>query len=262
MRETDLSGDGESVARRFARWLGQTSLPWLMVLEDLRDMTALDELWPSGPAGRVLVTTADPAPFSGELKALVYPVGLYRPAEAQSYLAARLGPRPVPGRTGTGRRPRVRAAGPGPGQRGHRELGTCPAGTTVTCSPASVSRPRPASGSPAAGAVTWAISAEQADRLAPRHRAGPALARRVPRRPRDSLAVFGTPAACAHITGGDASLTPGRRGPCPRGTARRRAGGPAGVDTAAGRGAGPDEPGGPGGGAGGTDRRRCPAGPR
>jgi len=91
VRETDLSGDGESVARGFARWLGQTRLPWLMVLEDLRDMTALDQLWPSGPAGRVLVTTADPAAFSGELKALVYPVGLYRPAEAQSYLAARLG---------------------------------------------------------------------------------------------------------------------------------------------------------------------------
>ena len=91
VRETDLSGDGESVARRFARWLGRTSLPWLMVLEDVRDMTALDQLWPSGPAGRVLVTTADPAAFSGELKALVYPVGLYRPAEAQSDLAARLG---------------------------------------------------------------------------------------------------------------------------------------------------------------------------
>src|SRR5436305_11436876 len=47
VRETDLCGDGESVARRFARWRGRTSIPWLMVLEDLQDMTAVDGLWPS-----------------------------------------------------------------------------------------------------------------------------------------------------------------------------------------------------------------------
>ena len=51
-----------------------------MVLEDVPDVTVLDGLWPSGPAGRVLVITADPAPFAGEQRALVCPVGLYRPA--------------------------------------------------------------------------------------------------------------------------------------------------------------------------------------
>jgi tetratricopeptide (TPR) repeat protein len=200
VRETDLSGDGESVARGFARWLGQTRLPWLMVLEDLRDMTALDQLWPSGPAGRVLVTTADPAAFSGELKALVYPVGLYRPAEAQSYLAARLG------------RGRCQGAPELAADLGYEPLALAQASAVIASSGMSCQDYRDlfaakresaeaASGSPAAGAVTWAISAEQADRLAPgTARALLSLAafldgRGIP------LAVFGTPAACAHITG-------------------------------------------------------------
>ena len=201
VRETDLSGDGESVARRFTRWLGQTSLPWLMVLEDVRDMTALDELWPSGPAGRVLVTTADPAPFSGGQKALIYPVGLYRPAEAQSYLNARLGP------------DRCSAAAELAADLGYEPLALAQASAVIASSAMSCQDYREqfarkradaeaASGSPAAGAVTWAISAEHAERLAPgTARALLSLAafldgRGIPR------AVFGTPAACAHITGG------------------------------------------------------------
>jgi tetratricopeptide (TPR) repeat protein len=207
VRETDLSGDGESVARRFTRWLGQTSLPWLMVLEDVHDMTALDELWPSGPAGRVLVTTADPAPFSGDQKALIYPVGLYRPAEAQSYLNVRLGP------------DRCSAAAELAADLGYEPLALAQASAVIASSAMTCQDYRErfarkredaeaASGSPAAGAVTWAISAEHAERLAPgTARALLSLAafpdgRGIPR------AVFGTPAACAHITsgtGGDAA---------------------------------------------------------
>src|SRR5260370_37544336 len=56
VRETDLSGDGESIARRFAAWLGRTSQPWLVVLEDLPDLTGMDGCGPSGPAGPLLVT--------------------------------------------------------------------------------------------------------------------------------------------------------------------------------------------------------------
>ena len=201
VRQTDLTGDGESVARRFTRWLGQTSLPWLMVLEDLWDMTAMDELWPSGPAGRVLVTTADPAAFSGEQKALVYPVGLYRPAEAQGYLAARLGPGRSQGA------PELAA------DLGYEPLALAQASAVIASSAMSCQAYRDlfaakresaeaATGSPTAGPVTWAISAEHADRLAPgTARALLSLAafldgRGIPR------AVFGTPAAHAHITTG------------------------------------------------------------
>ncbi len=52
------AGDAESVAARFVDWLGKTSRPWLVVLDDLRDMTDLQGLWPAGPAGRLLITTA------------------------------------------------------------------------------------------------------------------------------------------------------------------------------------------------------------
>jgi tetratricopeptide (TPR) repeat protein len=206
VRETDLSGDGEEVARRFARWLGRTSLPWLMVLEDVEDRAALDELWPAGPAGRVIVTTADPALFS-DLNALIYPVGLYRPAEAHNYLKARLGPQGCAGTTELA------------ADLGYEPLALAQASAVIASSEMACQDYRDqfartreavaaASGSPAAGAVTWAISAGHADRLAPgTARALLSLAafldgRGIPR------AVFGTPAACAHITGatgGDAA---------------------------------------------------------
>lgn len=199
VRETDLSGDGETVARRFARWLGQTSLPWLMVLEDVRDMTALDELWPSGPAGRILATTADPAAFSGDQKALIHPVGLYTPAEAQHYLSGRLGP------------DRCQGAAELAADLGYEPLALAQASAVIAGTPmnchdyrAEFARQRDhagvASGSPAAGAVTWAISAGQADRLAPgTARALLSLAafldgRGIPR------AVFGTQAAAAYLS--------------------------------------------------------------
>lgn len=201
VRETGLSGDGESVARRFVRWLGRTSLPWLMVLEDVPDMTVLDGLWPSGPAGRVLVTTADPAPLAGERQALVCPVGLYRPAEAQTYLAGRLSPGSCQGA------PELAA------DLGYEPLALAQASAVIASSGLSCQDYRDlfasnrgpagaASGSPAAGAVTWAISVEHADRLAPGGAARALLSlaafldgRGIPR------AVFGTPAAAAHITG-------------------------------------------------------------
>jgi hypothetical protein len=206
VRETDLSGNGEEVARRFARWLGQTSVPWLIVLEDVEDRTDLDELWPSGPAGRVIVTTADPAAFSGQ-KALIYPVGLYRPAEAQGYLNGRLGPQRCSGAAEL-------AADLGYEPLALAQASAVMASSTMACQDYrdQYARTREAaetaSGSPAAGAVTWAISAGHADRLAPgTARALLSLAafldgRGIPR------AVFGTPAACAHITGatdGDAA---------------------------------------------------------
>jgi tetratricopeptide (TPR) repeat protein len=209
--ETDLAGDGESVARRFARWLGQTSVPWLMVLEDVLDMAALDGLWPSGPAGRVLVTTADPAPFSGDQKALIHPVGAYTPAEAQNYLSGRLGPGHCPGAAEL-------AADLGYEPLALAQAGAVIASSAMTCQDyrAEFARKREhaeqASGPPAAGAVTWAISAEQADRRAPgTARALLSLAafldgRGIPR------GVFGTPAAAAYITGAAAGEGADRAG--------------------------------------------------
>ena len=45
-------------------------------------------LWPEGPAGRVLITTADSAALASECRARVLPVGFFSPGEALSYLRA------------------------------------------------------------------------------------------------------------------------------------------------------------------------------
>jgi len=60
------AGDAESVAARFVNWLSNTARPWLVVLDDLRDAADLGGLWPSGPAGRLLITAASPAAVPSE----------------------------------------------------------------------------------------------------------------------------------------------------------------------------------------------------
>jgi len=87
---TDLAGDAESVAARFVTWLAETSRPWLMVLDDLSDPADMAGLWPSGPTGRVLITTADSAALSREHPGRVHPLGVFSPREALSYLIGRL----------------------------------------------------------------------------------------------------------------------------------------------------------------------------
>ena len=44
----DQASSCESVAAQFVTWLGETSRPWLVVLDDLADPADLDGLWPSG----------------------------------------------------------------------------------------------------------------------------------------------------------------------------------------------------------------------
>ena len=58
------------------------------MLDDLADPADLDGLWPSGRAGRVLVTCADAAAVPRGMQ--VMPVGLFNSREALSYLTERL----------------------------------------------------------------------------------------------------------------------------------------------------------------------------
>src|SRR5215831_19155178 len=88
----DQASSCESVAAQFLSWLGETSRPWLVVLDDLADPADLDGLWPTGPAGRVLVTSADTAAVPRGMKVL--PVGLFNSREAVSYLMGRLSANP------------------------------------------------------------------------------------------------------------------------------------------------------------------------
>jgi tetratricopeptide (TPR) repeat protein len=74
------------VAGRLAAWLGSTSRPWLLVLDDLRDGADLEGLWPGGPAGTVVITTRDQDTVSGEPGVRVVPVGALSAREALNYL--------------------------------------------------------------------------------------------------------------------------------------------------------------------------------
>ena len=84
------AGDAESVAARFVDWLGKTSRSWLVVLDDLRDTADLRGLWPAGLAGRLLITTADPAVISAEHRTLALPVPAFSTREAMNYLSGRI----------------------------------------------------------------------------------------------------------------------------------------------------------------------------
>jgi tetratricopeptide (TPR) repeat protein len=87
---TDHMADAESVASSYVEWLGETGRSWLIVLDDLRDAADLDGLWPAGPAGRVLITTADPGTISSRQRVLTLAVPEFSTREALSYLMGRL----------------------------------------------------------------------------------------------------------------------------------------------------------------------------
>ena len=87
----------EMAADRFVSWLAHTRRPWALIIDDLAELSDLEERWPTGPAGRVLITTRLPATaFEGEAAAFngtdlrIVPVpGLSR-REALDYVASRL----------------------------------------------------------------------------------------------------------------------------------------------------------------------------
>jgi tetratricopeptide (TPR) repeat protein len=79
-----------AAAASFLSWLAETGRPWLLVLDDVADARDLEGLWPSGPAGLVLVTTRLPADVMGGANRAITEVGPFSPREALGYLTARL----------------------------------------------------------------------------------------------------------------------------------------------------------------------------
>jgi tetratricopeptide (TPR) repeat protein len=161
------AGDAESVAARFIGWLSQTTRPWLVVLDDLRDAADLRGLWPSGPTGRLLITTANPAVLSAEHRAL--PVPAFSSREAMGYLSGRLSADPDQ-RSGAidlvgdlGCEPLALAqasaviAGSGMSCRDYRQHFMQRQKQLVEAGRAE----------PSAAAVTWTFSAEYAEHLSP-----------------------------------------------------------------------------------------------
>jgi tetratricopeptide (TPR) repeat protein len=206
---SDHVGDAFSVATSFVGWLRETSRPWLVVLDDLRDATDLDELWPTGPAGRVLITTPDPATISVEHRVLALPVPAFSTREALSYLMGRLTADPDQ---------RIGAIDL-VGDLGCEPLALVQASAVIASSGLSCRDYRDhfaqrraqlteaRSGARSAAAVTWTLSVEQAERLAPARGAQYLLAlaalldgHGIPG------AVFTTSSVCAYLAAGG---TPG-----------------------------------------------------
>ena len=85
----------EVAAARFVSWLARTRQPWALIIDDLAELNDLEELWPAGASGRVLITTKLPAAafespaFTGPELRVIPVAGLSR-REALDYVAARL----------------------------------------------------------------------------------------------------------------------------------------------------------------------------
>ena len=157
----------ESVAAQFVSWLGETSRSWLVVLDDLVDPADLDGLWPAGPVGRVLVTSADAGAVPGGMRAL--PVGLFSSREALSYLMERLSANPS---QRLGAVDLVSALGPEP--TALTQASAVIASSMMSCHDYRdyfIRRWKQltdsSGGPPQASEVTWTISFERADQLAP-----------------------------------------------------------------------------------------------
>jgi tetratricopeptide (TPR) repeat protein len=167
---TGPARDGESVAARFVSWLSETSRPWLIVLDDLSDAAELNGLWPSGPAGRVLVTTRNTGTLPPEAKAHVLPVGVLSPREALGYLMGRLTADPD---QRLGAIDLVKDLGCEPLALAQASAVISESALSCRDYRAYFARRREqlaeADGgiTPAAAAVTWTFSVEQADRLSP-----------------------------------------------------------------------------------------------
>jgi tetratricopeptide (TPR) repeat protein len=89
----DASNPGEGAevaAARFVSWLAHTKRPWALVIDDLADLADLEELWPSGVSGRILITTRLPAASFESKDVLVIPLSGLSRREALSFLSSRL----------------------------------------------------------------------------------------------------------------------------------------------------------------------------
>jgi tetratricopeptide (TPR) repeat protein len=157
----------ESVAAQFLGWLGETSRSWLVVLDDLGDPAELDGLWPAGRAGRVLVTCAADAAVPRGMRVL--PVGLVNSREALGYLMDRLSANPSQ-RLGAIDLVSVTDFEPAALAQASAVI----ANSTMSCHSYReyfIGRQQQLTGSSGApspaSAVTWTISWELADQLAP-----------------------------------------------------------------------------------------------
>jgi tetratricopeptide (TPR) repeat protein len=169
---SQFSGSADAVTARFLGWLRDTERPWLVVLDDLTAAVAQDDgfPWPVGPAGRVLVTTAEPGSLFGR-GAHVVPVGPFSRRESLTYLIGQL-TTDLDQRQGA-----IDLVGDLDGEPlALAQASAVIASSELTCHDYrehfayrrdQAAAPGAVGGLPAAGAITWSLSVDHADLLAP-----------------------------------------------------------------------------------------------
>ena len=159
----------ELTAGRFLAGLAEATGPWLVVMDGLADATDAEGLWPASPAGRVLVTARQGVAVPDVMHPVVASVGPFSSHEGLTYLMARLSTDP------------------------DQRLGAVDLAEELGCDPLALVQASAAIASagiscrdyhdlyikrreqitgvsaaaPAAMAVTWTLSVECADELAP-----------------------------------------------------------------------------------------------
>jgi tetratricopeptide (TPR) repeat protein len=201
---TRLPGIAESVAASFLGWLGRTDRRWLVVLDDLPDIDVLQELWPGGPTGQVVITTANTQAMAGLRDVLAVELGPFSRREAMSYLVGRLSSDPDQRR---GAIDLIEDVDCQPMALAHATAAissswmTCVEYREQFARRLAVFNPPAGQPLPPTG-VTWTLSVDHADQLLPGGFAQSCLAvaamldgHGVP------ASVFSAPSACAYIAG-------------------------------------------------------------
>ncbi len=85
----DQALSAEAAAVRFIGWLAHTRRPWALILDDLVRLDDLENLWPAGTAGQVVITTRLPQTVF-QAGPRIAPVGGFSRREVLAYLSARL----------------------------------------------------------------------------------------------------------------------------------------------------------------------------
>jgi tetratricopeptide (TPR) repeat protein len=198
------TNSGEVAAGHFVTWLASTRRSWLLIIDDLGQVTDLDGLWPGGPAGQVVITTRLPAAKIGR-DARIIPVTGFSRRESLEYLNGRLNAYPDQ---------RIEALDLAEDLNG-LPLALAQAAAVMLTRDQDCRQYRalfaerrnhmtgtPVGGVSAAVLATWSIACECAHELAPSGLAWPALALAAML---DEYGIPGealtSPAACAYITG-------------------------------------------------------------
>jgi tetratricopeptide (TPR) repeat protein len=168
-RMTIPADSAELTAGRVLAGLTGASEPWLVVMDGLADPEDADGLWPAGPSGRLLVTAGPGVTVPEVLHPVVSSVGPFSSHEGLAYLMARLSTDPD---QRLGAVDLAEELGCDPLALAQASAAIASAG--ISCRDYHelyVKRLQQISGgpgaAPAAMAVTWTLSVECADELAP-----------------------------------------------------------------------------------------------